>query len=464
MYATGEKQIVSVSREMSNARNGYITCHIAEDKNGDRLPDMLWQKPTVQTFLKGAVIANADNSSDGSMEIVLKPDANSSNPQIQVLDNNGNTLYSFGNENNYTTIAVADLDGDGDKEIIAGYSTGVYIWHHNGTPYSANPVFSKSGYEFKSSPVICDLDGDGKKEIVIAGSSTSSPTQGIVYAIKPNGTLLSGWGTTQTFTRATGTLSQEISVGNLYNDGNLYVIAAGAGVVYVWNKSGSLASSTTLSGVSGSLNTPILADVDGDNQAEILVASQSEGKLYGIKPNGAAVLGFPLRADQNFERMTPCVIDLDNDGKNEVIAATGNKVYVWKTNGNPNRIEWGSERHDPQNTGEYFKTCAKTFIKTNTVWSTNQSLCNDLIIESGTLTLNSTCTLTMSGSSMIIIRPGANLAVDGGKIINANIKALPGSSVTLKNSASIKLTPKGKLNICSGAVFNSPQSKFEITK
>jgi len=468
LYATGENQIISVSREMSSAHNGYVTCHISEDKNGDHLPDMLWQKLTVMTCLKGAIIANVDNSSDGSNEIVLKPDGNSSIRQIQVIDNNGNLLCNLNNstnECNYSATAVADLDGDGDKEIIAGFSDGVYIWHHNGTPYSVNPVFGKSGYEFKSSTVICDLDGDGKKEIVIVGSSTSAPTQSTVFAIKPNGTVLTGWGT-QTFTRYApyGVVSQEISVGDLNGDGNLHVVTIGNNIVYVWNKSGSLESSTALTGVWGDLNTPILADVDGDNQAEILVVSQTIGKLYAIKSNGTSVIGFPLDADQNFDRISPCVVDLDNDGKNEVIAATGSKVYVWKTNGNPNRIEWGSERHDPQNTGEYFTICPKTIIKTNTIWATNQNPCNDLIIESGTLTLNSTCTLTMTNSSMIIVRPGAALVIDGGTIKNANIKALSGSSVTLKNSGNIKLYKKGSFNICLGGTFDNQGGNIDITQ
>lgn len=146
LFAEGEEQIVSVSRDMSAYRTNYVTCHAVKDANGDHLPDVLWQNPTVYSYIKGAVISNVDNSSDGSKEIILRTDGNSSGlsggEKIEVLNNNGNVLYGFGNECNYAAIAVADLDGDGNKEIIAGYSDGVYIWRYNGTPYSANPVFS----------------------------------------------------------------------------------------------------------------------------------------------------------------------------------------------------------------------------------------------------------------------------------------------------------------------------------
>ena len=59
-----------------------------------------------------------------------------------------------------------------------------------------------------------------------------------------------------------------------------------------------------------------------------------------------------------------CVSDIDKDGKNEIIAIDNNNsyVYAWKTNGNPNAIEWGSERHDNHNTGEYGTFCQPKLI------------------------------------------------------------------------------------------------------
>lgn len=54
-------------------------------------------------------------------------------------------------------------------EIIVGNDNGVYIWHHNGTPFSTNPIYTETGYHFGSSPVICDIDNDGQKEILIIG-------------------------------------------------------------------------------------------------------------------------------------------------------------------------------------------------------------------------------------------------------------------------------------------------------
>jgi hypothetical protein len=424
LFANGSKQIISASREMKY-RNNIITCHVAKDDNGDGLPDVLWQNQTTYTYSKGAIVSNLDNSSDGSMEIVLKGDLNSgaqTGKDIQVFSNTGILLYTFGNRSNYSALAVADLDEDGDMEIIAGDPNGVFIWHHNGTPYSTNPIFSRQGYYFHSSPVICDLNDDGQKEIVITASkhTTSAqdgPTNGIIYVLKPNGTVLQGW-PTQSFPIASRDISQEVSVGDLYNDGNLYVVTFAQDYAKVWDKSGNIISSTYLRGVYGTQNVPVLADVDGDDIADILAESQTEGKLYAIKPDGTNVVGFPLHADIKFSRASPCVTDLNNSGKNTIIAGSGNKVYAWETNGYPSRIEWGMERFNAQNTGEYFKHCSETVITANTVWNSNMEVCGDIVVQSGTLTLNSGCTLKMNSETKIIVQPGAKLAVNGGTITN----------------------------------------------
>ena len=468
LQATGENQVVWATRSFNRNNDNYITCHSVKDLNGDHLPDIIWQNNVNSSFFRNPIVANVDNSPDGSMEIIMKSDMNSGWEEIKILDYNGNLLYHFGVGGTYGALAVADLDGDGDKEIIAGYTDGVYIWHHNGTPYSVNPVLSKVGYNFSSSPIVCDLDNDGIKEILIVATKIVDPnsnpaTESIVYAIKPNGSILPGWGTNvQKYPVSQQNVSKEISVGDLNNDGDLEVVALGTDVVNIWNKSGGLINSINIPGANGVVINPILADVDGDAEIEIIFPALE--KIHAIKTAGKSALGFPLTLNNaSSKRRTVCVADLDNNGKVEIIAAGENKIYVWETNGNPNRIEWGSERHDPQNTGEYYKICSKTIIKSNTVWNSNQEVCDNIIIESGTLTLNSACTLTLKESSMIIVRPGANLVIDGGKILSANIKALSGSSVTLKNNGYVKLNKKGEFNICLGATFDYQYGEIDIT-
>lgn len=256
-------------------------------------------------------------------------------------------------------------------------------------------------------------------------------------------------------------------MGNLNNDGKLEVVALCKDSLKVWNNQGQIILAKKVLGIGqfADNQAPILADVDGDPEIEIIFGSGIDNKVYAYNLDGTMAQGFPLNTEgnSNFFYNSVCVADIDNNGKNEVIASIVNKVYVWETDGLSSRIEWGSQRHDPQNTGEYFKICDPKIITANTTWTSNQTFCGDLIIHTGTLTINATSTVTMDPGSMIIIKKGAKLIINGGKIMNANLKAISGSTVILQNDAYVKLSRKGEFNIMGGASFEYIKGNIDVT-
>jgi uncharacterized repeat protein (TIGR01451 family) len=76
-------------------------------------------------------------------------------------------------ENNQPNPAVADLDSDGEKEILyASYDGRVHAFWLDGTehghwPYSVYAP-AEGFYRFASEPAVADLDGDGRAEVIFA--------------------------------------------------------------------------------------------------------------------------------------------------------------------------------------------------------------------------------------------------------------------------------------------------------
>lgn len=434
----GKSQIIQPTRDYGAGKPNAVFCFDVEDINPiDNKPDLKWKVDVAEKqFYRGVIVSNIDNSANGSLEIVTYSDERGC---ISIYNSIGTLLQDIECANTYAAISVADIDNDGDKEIIQASGTGIHVWHHNGTSYlgtSSLYSLSLSGYRFVTSVVVCDIDNDGQKEILTFAIQTNSPNYAKLFAIKNDGTLVSGFDGTQTIT-TNSNWNQELAVGDLDNDGNLEVVTFANDGIKVWNNSAQLVNSIFLSDIVIS-SQPILSDVDGDNEAEIICGSTTNNNIYAFKMNGSLVMGFPLKTS-----MAKCgginISDIDNDGKNELIATNSNRIEMWQTDGLPSRIEWGSARHNQYNTGEYQTICEPTIINTNTIWNSNQGVCGDVIVKSGTLTIGNSSNISMDSSSMIIVMSGAALVVDSGHILNANIKAMSGSSITLTNNGSITL-------------------------
>ncbi|MDR2056992.1 MAG: C25 family cysteine peptidase [Dysgonamonadaceae bacterium] len=467
----GKYSVILPTRNETNKGDNRLICYSVEDANGDSKPDLLWSQPLGTEYIVGAVVSNIDNSPDGSMEILVLPVTQSGTP-IRIYNADGTLLRTVSpgvsSYYAYGSLAVADLDDDGDKEIILACNTGIYVWHHDGSNFIANkqPIYDNGGaggFLFKSSVVVCDLNADGNKDILTCAIKNTTPYEGKIYAVNKAGGLLSGWGTSvQTIPHNSSSYRLDISVGDLDNDGKLEVVAFGLNTLKIWKNTGALKTSVTSPEPSFGWGAPVLADVDGDADIEVIAASGMTNNIYGYNHDGSKAVGFPLRgADVFYSNI--CIDDVDNDGRNELIAVCNNTIQMWKTSGLPSRIAWGRDRHDRFNTGEYYPVCDPVIVSSNTSWNSDRSICSDLIVRSGTLTVNSACTATLSSDAMIILQAGSTLVLDGGKIMNASIKALPGSKVILKNNAYIQLCKNGELSIASGAEFENSYGKIDIT-
>lgn len=98
-------------------------------------------------------------------------------------------------------------------------------------------------------------------------------------------------------------------------------------------------------------------------------------------------------------------------------------------------------------------TYSDTYVSSTQTWSTDQSLCGNLYIQSGgTLTISSTAKIPYTSS--VFIQSGGKMIISGGKLINANITAETGGRLSITNNGEIILNGNDNLNIKSGATFD----------
>ena len=320
----------------------------------------------------------SDINNDGQMEVLTN---DMSGGGVKVFNKDGTTYFGIGwpatgYACGYSVPVAFDFDDDLKKEIVIGCTTsttksaGIYIFKENGTNYgSSNPVYTpEANYRTDFPTVIADIDNDGTHEIIFISAYNTTAR---IFAMKPNGTFISGWdpsGTYPTFSLSLnvsvgdyyGQFCPSLSVGDLNKDGYLEVVCGDNGHLYVWSHTGGNPM-TTISIPSYSsyyTKAPILADIDNVNtDLEIVVTGKdpittTATDIYAYKMNGYPVIGFPIYIPDGVLN-SPCINDINNDKKNELIVTSGTNFYIWDSQGSiiNNVYGWNSYRHDNYNSG-----------------------------------------------------------------------------------------------------------------
>lgn len=174
--------------------------------------------------------------------------------------------------------AIADFDLDGDLDIIAAdynnaYSTAdirVYVWDAQSPTFVCQPFVYQNDINpvslFISIPAVGDTDGDGRPEIVMHGGRSIS----ILEDYQDGGGANWGSSTTQTF-QTLSTNDEAIGVGlfDFELDGAQEIFFRNADGLFIFDGDLNQKAFEPLSASSVS-ESPIVADIDNDNQAELV--------------------------------------------------------------------------------------------------------------------------------------------------------------------------------------------------
>ena len=153
-----------------------------------------------------------DLDGDGDLEIVAGNDSG----LLHVLHHDGTEMASFDTGDDIRGgISVADLNDDGSYELLfTGYDDMIHVWNPmDGAELDGWPV--DMNYNSLTEPVTADLDNDGDLEVVTAMKS------GMVYIFHHDATLFNGFPT-----NLSGNIESSPAIGDLDGDGD-YEIAFG---------------------------------------------------------------------------------------------------------------------------------------------------------------------------------------------------------------------------------------------
>ncbi len=255
-----------------------------------------------------------------------------------------------------------DLEGDGTKEMFAVTLLGpdflLYAWDALGLTKPGYPVVLAtvtSGWLADGPPVPADLDGDGDLEILI-GYWTSSSSR--VLCRHHTGEEYPGF----PITIATSSQLFYIGLGDLTGDGYPELLATdnnlGSGPDYRV-LAFDIATQAALPGWPFGLNAwpkgfPAVADIDGDGAQDVTVVNDA-GAVYAISTTGTVLPGYP-KTMHDASVSGVAVGDIDGDDLLELVAATWDGwAYAWDTTGPaaPGIADWPMRGLNPRNTGVY---------------------------------------------------------------------------------------------------------------
>jgi len=225
-----------------------------------------------------------------------------------------------------SAVFPADLDGDGDVDVLSATRINDRIaWYENvgmgngigGGAFSAYKFIS-SAANSPTSLFAADLDGDGDADVL------SASTDGKIAWYENNG--WAGFGSIQVITsKAPGAVS--VHAIDLDGDGDSDVLSASqTDNMIAWYENlggGAFGSLQVITVTAVAANTVYAADLDGDGDADVLSASNGDDKIAWYENQGSGSFGPPrvitLDADS---AMSVYAADLDGDGDADVVSAS----------------------------------------------------------------------------------------------------------------------------------------------
>lgn len=220
---------------------------------------------------------------------------------------------------------IADVIGDEHPEIIAGnYNNKLFVFGADGSVLAGWP--KDLGTDVFTTAAVGDLDRDGTNEIIVATKADVEPMDyGDLYVFSGDGNIKTGFPvripnqiySSPILLDLDGDSDLEIVFG--YGDYNEVVASKG---IQALHHTGVTVTGFPVATISTVYGSPAVGDLDSDGSPEIVVGDFS-GRVYAINADGTSVPGWPVVATSEKISSSAAIADIDGTGNPEVIICSG---------------------------------------------------------------------------------------------------------------------------------------------
>ncbi len=296
----------------------------------------------------GRGIAVGDMDGDGDLDIVVAT-LGGSQSNLLFLNDGDTTPFSsaglsIGSETDFSMdIAVGDVDLDGDLDVVTATVAGTNKLYRNDG--DANPFDSLPALDIGSASnltyaiALADMNGDGLLDVVVANDSNSVGQNNRVILNDGDSDPLNGAGVTL---GSELERNQGLAIGDVDGDGDLDVVVANASSsennrLYRNDGSGQSFTSSVVGTETDPTSAVALADLDGDGDLDLVTANSGAGVANRLYLNDGTATPFSAAADTVIGAETDISLsvklaDINHDGFIDIIIGNDSG------GANPNRV------------------------------------------------------------------------------------------------------------------------------
>ena len=283
---------------------------------------------TLTTSVQNA--SNAALSNPQTYIFTTKSSLTSFEPSFTTSD-----IYS--SADNIRSVFSADLDGDGDMDIISGSENDDKIaWHENDG--NANPSFASTTIATSADGVysiyVTDIDSDGDMDIVSASIKDNT-----IAWYENDGNATPDFTARDITTSASG--ATNVSAADMDNDGDMDIISVSHNDNKIsWYENDGAPNPNFIKhdineAVNGFLYSIFAADMDGDGDMDMVTASANNDRIDWYENDGAPDPNFTITNVATSADGARCIFvaDMDNDGDMDIISASkSDNTIAWYEN------------------------------------------------------------------------------------------------------------------------------------